>query len=44
MINGGQHPDFVVGNPAGARELAPMLAARAEFLRVVALDDGVWEI
>jgi hypothetical protein len=42
MINGGLHPDFVVGNPASARELAPMSAARAEFLRAVALDDGVW--
>jgi hypothetical protein len=43
MMNGEQHPDFVVGNPAEARELAPMLAARAEVLRLAALDDSVWD-
>ena len=32
MRNGEQHPDFVVGNPVGARELAPLLAAREEVL------------
>jgi hypothetical protein len=42
MMNGEQYPDFVVGNPADARELAPMLAARAEVLRLAALDDSVW--
>jgi hypothetical protein len=43
MMNGEQHPDFVVGNPGDARELAPMLAARAEVLRLAALDDSDWD-
>jgi hypothetical protein len=42
MMNDEQHPDFVVGSPASARELAPILAARAEVLLSAALDDSAW--
>jgi hypothetical protein len=43
MMNGEQNTDFVVGNLDDARELAPILAARAEALRLAALDDSVWD-
>jgi hypothetical protein len=37
-----QHPDFVVGQRADARKLAPLLASRAECLRQLLADDSVW--
>jgi len=40
---GDQHPDFSVGNPRNALELAPLLAGRAEALRQYAIDDDVWD-
>ena len=43
LARGEQHPDFVVGRPDHARELAPMLAARAEALEILAADDGLWD-
>jgi hypothetical protein len=36
-------PDFSVGNPQNAGELAPLLARRAELLAEWALDDSLWE-
>jgi Domain of unknown function (DUF4826) len=43
LARGEQHPDFVIGDPENAREVAPLLAARAELLRKFALDDALWD-
>ena len=43
LKNGKQHPQFTVGTPEAARELAPLLEARAELLEQFALDDSIWE-
>lgn len=43
MAKGEQHPDFVVGDPDNARELAALLRTRAEVLERFALDDSVWD-
>lgn len=43
LKNGKQHPQFIVGKAEAARELAPLLAARAELFEQFALDDSIWE-
>jgi hypothetical protein len=44
LLRSESHPDFGVGNPDNARELAPILSARAKFLEGIAADDGVWDV
>jgi len=43
LKDGKQHPKFTVGTAEAARELAPLLAARAELFEQFALDDSTWE-
>jgi hypothetical protein len=42
LAQGRQHAEFTVGNPNEARNLAPILAARAEALSAIADDDDAW--
>jgi hypothetical protein len=43
LSSGKQHPQFTVGSPEAARELASLLAARADLFEQFALDDSMWE-
>lgn len=43
LAKGLQHPDFIVGDPANAQQLASILAARATFLFEAAADDANWD-
>jgi Domain of unknown function (DUF4826) len=43
LARGEQHPDFVIGEPGNARDLAPALAARAEALNCLLQDDAIWD-
>ena len=42
LAQGIQHPDFIVGQTASAKELAPLLLARARSLEQFAADDDIW--
>jgi hypothetical protein len=43
LSEGKQHPQFSVGTPESAHELAPFLVARAKLFEQFALDNAVWE-
>jgi hypothetical protein len=42
LSRGEQHPDFVVGRPGEAKNLAPLLAERAQALEAFAADEDIW--
>lgn len=42
LERGEQHPEFTLGDPAMARQLAPLLQERAEALSRLAADENLW--